>query len=153
MQTELNTFSVWISAIALLVSFLSFWESRKTRIQQGQAFLTIELIQNKNTIFVLMKNIGNTFAYNIKISVTEPYPNYFENLKSISPNTCYRYALINNLEIADYPEEIKFILEYNDIYSAIKTKKVYFGFNLINHLKYRVSYSRESGCYEIDKAF
>lgn len=45
-QSYIDLAAVIVSVIALLVSYFSYKETKRARIELGQAFLSMELIQN-----------------------------------------------------------------------------------------------------------
>ena len=79
-QSYIDLAAVIVSVIALLVSYFSYKETKRARIELGQAFLSMELIQNSEGVYALLHNLGNTYAYDVKVSVTKEFVNGFENL-------------------------------------------------------------------------
>lgn len=149
--TELAT--IIISVIALLISYFSFKESKRARIELGRAFLSMELIQTNDGLYVLLHNIGNTYAYDVKVTVSENFVNGFENLSIIQPSSTYRFLLLSNQNISDYPETITFIVKYHDYYSSKYFIEKIFEFKIIDYLKYDMSYNKDINCYDIKKSF
>lgn len=142
-----------IAGIAMFISFFSYLESRKSRREQGQAFLFIDLMQVESRLYVVVKNIGNTFAYNVEITVSEPFVNRFSNLRLIQPGTLYRYDLLDSQEAGAYPTEVMFSINYLDRYSKRKVIRKTFRFKLVDYLKYDISYNNVFGVYDISKTY
>lgn len=88
--------TIFFAGLALIVSTLSYSESRKTRIEHGCSYLTFELMRINNQMYLFFSNIGNIFAYDVNITMSEPFVNVFENLKIIRPGCIYRYCLMSN---------------------------------------------------------
>lgn len=142
-----------ISLLSLGVSIFSFKESKKARIELGQAFLSMELIQTSEGLYSILRNIGNTYAYDVKITVSKDFVNGFKNLSIIQPDSTYRFLLLNNQNISDYPEVIKFTIKYHDYYSPKNFIDKVFEFQIIDYLKYDVTYNKDFDCYDIKKSF
>lgn len=142
-----------IAGIALLVSYFSYKESKKMRLESGRAFLTIELLQTKEGLYALLSNIGNTCAYDMTISLSDCFTNGFKNLNIIRPGYSYRFLLLKGQDISAYPEEIKFELIYNDCYSPKHGIRKAFSFKIIDSLKFDISYNHDFDCYDITKSF
>lgn len=152
-QFYIDLSAVIVSVIALLISYYSYKESKRARIELGRAFLSIELIQNSEGLYVLLHNLGNTYAYDVKISVTEEFVNGFENLTILQPGNSYRFLLLNTPKIFDYPEIIVFTVKYHDYYSPNRYITKEFKFNLVDCLKYDINYNKDFNCYDIKKSF
>lgn len=144
---------VIISIVALLVSYFSYKETKKARIELGQAYLSMELFQNSDGLYVLIHNVGNTYAYDVNVSVTEEFVNGFENLKILQPGSNYRFLLLNNQNISSYPEVITFKIKYHEYYSQRRYVKNEYKFKLIDYLKYEINYNKDFNCYDIKKSF
>ena len=119
----------------------------------GQAFLSMELIQNSEGVYVLLHNLGNTYAYDVKVSVTTEFVNGFENLNILQPGSNYRFLILNNQKISEYPEIITFTVMYHDYYSKRHFIKKEYKFKLVDYLKYDINYNRDLNCYDIKKSF
>lgn len=145
--------AVIVSVIALLVSYFSYKETKRARIELGQAFLSMELIQNSEGVYVLLHNLGNTYAYDVKVSVTTEFVNGFENLNILQPGSNYRFLLLNNQNISEYPEIITFTVMYHDYYSKRHFIKKEYKFKLVDYLKYDINYNKDFNCYDIKKSF
>ena len=149
-QSYIDLAAVIVSVIALLVSYFSYKETKRARIELGQAFLSMELIQNSEGVYVLLHNLGNTYAYDVKVSVTKEFVNGFENLNILQPGSNYRFLLLNNQNISEYPEIITFTVMY---YSQRHFIKKEYKFKLVDYLKYDINYNRDFNCYDIKKSF
>lgn len=145
--------SACIAGLAMAISFFSYWESRKTRREQGQAFIFIDLMQMESRLYVIVNNIGNTFAYDVEITVSERFVNHFSNLKLIQPGSLYRYPLIDSQKAGDYPPEVIFSISYKDRYSKRKDIRKEFSFMLVDYLMYDVSYNEVLVGYDISKTY
>lgn len=152
-QSYIDLAAVIVSVIALLVSYFSYKETKRARIELGQAFLSMELIQNSEGVYVLLHNLGNTYAYDVKVSVTKEFVNGFENLNILQPGSNYRFLLLNNQNISEYPEIITFTVMYHDYYSQRHFIKKEYKFKLVDYLKYDINYNRDLNCYDIKKSF
>lgn len=153
MDISLDFISVIIAGMALIVSVLCFFENRKTRVEHGCAYLAMELMQIDSKLYLILSNIGNTFAYDMEVKMSDSFVNVFENLKIICPGCSYRYCLLNNNDISTYPDNIKIVIKYHDYYSPKCMIKREFSFNLIDYLKYDVVCSQTYSCYDITKSF
>lgn len=145
--------TVMVSVIALFISHLSLKESKKARIELGRAFLSMELIQTPEGLYAMLRNIGNTYAYDTKVTVSADFVNGFENLSIIQPGCTYRFLLLNNQNISDYPEMITFTVSYHDYYSPKYYIEKVFKFKIIDYLKHDISYNKDFNCYDIKKSF
>lgn len=77
--------SIVISIIAAMIAYCSWKESKIVRIESGQAFLSISLIQISGKIYAILQNIGNTYAYDIEIKNTDDFVNGFEKISILQP--------------------------------------------------------------------
>ena len=145
--------SIMVSIIALFVSYFSFKESKKSRIELGQAFLSMNLFQTSEGLYVMLSNIGKTYAYDVKVISSENFVNGFENLTVIQPDSVYRFLLLHPQNISDYPETITFTIQYHDYYSPKRFIQKVFEFKIIDFLKYDVEYNKDFNCYDIRKSF
>lgn len=152
-QTDFEPVSIIIAVFALLVSALGYWESRRIRIEQGRSYLSAEIFQIDSKIYVMLSNIGNTFAYNLQVNIPDSFVNPFQNLKVIRPKCSYRYHLLDRDEIASYPEIVTITITYNDYYSKKKTIKKEFEFHLEDYLKANIDYDPKFDCFDIKKSF
>ncbi len=152
-QYYIEIISTMVSVVALLVSYFSFKESKKARIELGQAFLSMNLIQTQEGLYVLLRNIGKTYAYDVKVSSSENFVNGFENLTIIQPDSVYRFLLLHPQNLSDYPEQITFTIQYHDYYSPKNFINKIFKFKIIDYLKYDTEYNTELNCYDIKKTF
>lgn len=152
-QSYIELAAVIVSIIALFVSYFSYKETKRARIELGRAFLSMELIQNSEGLYVLLHNLGNTYAYDVKVSVNEDFVNGFENLKLLQPRSKYRFLLLSNQNISEYPEIIIFTVKYHDYYSQNYFVKKEYKFQLVDYLKYDISYNKDFNCYDIKKSF
>lgn len=153
MKVYLDFISISIAGVALIVSVLCYFENRKTRIEHGSAYLTVELMQINSKLYLILSNIGNTFAYDMQIKISAPFVNVFQNLKSIRPGCSYRYCLLDNNDISTYPEVIEIVIEYHDYYTPKRIIKKTFSFRLFDYLKFDVICNQEYSCYDISKSF
>lgn len=144
---------MYIAGLAMVISFFSYCESRKLRKEQGQAFLFADIMQMDSTLYVIVCNIGETFAYDVRITVEEPFVNRFSNLRLLQPGISYRYSLLNSHDFSEYPAELKLTISYHDRYARWKTVKKGFQFNLVDYLKYDVSFDNMHDIYDISKSY
>lgn len=147
-----DIFSVVIAGLALIVSVLSYIENRKTRIDYGKAHITVELMQINSKLYLVISNIGNTFAYDMQVVMPSPFVNVFQNLKTIRPGCSYRYCVLDNSDMSTYPDVLEIVINYHDRYSKRLVKKV-FSFTLRDFLKMDIAYNQEYSCYDISKSF
>lgn len=154
-NTELviNITSILVSTIALLVSYFSFKENKKARIEMGQAFLSMDIIQTSEGLYAMLRNIGKAYAYDVNVITSANFVNGFENLSTIQPDTVYRFLLLHPQNISDYPEIIKFTVQYHDYYSTTCLIEKNFEFKIIDFLKYDMEYNQNFNCYDIRKSF
>ena len=152
-QEYIELAAVIIALFALIISYLSLRESRKARKELGQAFLSMQLVQTTEGLYVVLNNIGNTYAYDVKITNSENFVNGFENLSNIQPGFAYRCLLLNSSNISGYPEKIIFRVQYHDYYSPKHFIKKKFEFKIIDFLKYNTLYNKDFNCYDIQKSF
>jgi len=152
-QIYINLAGVIVSVIALLVAYFSFKESKKARIELGQAFLSMDLIQTSEGLYAMLCNIGKTYAYDVNVTVTVNFVNGFENLTTIQPGSAYRFLLLHSQNVSDYPEHIKFTVQYHDYYSPKHLIEKNFEFKIIDFLKYDMEYNKNFNCYDIKKSF
>lgn len=152
-ETSLEPISILIAAFALIVSIFAYIENRKSRIENGQAYILFELFQVESKVYIVISNIGNTFAYNVNINISEPFINVFDNLNTIRPNCSYRYCLLDKAEIASYPETVTISISYNDFYSSRHAIKKRYSFCLIDYLKFNIEYNQKDSCFDIKKSF
>lgn len=153
MEAHLDFISISIAGVALIVSVLCYFENRKTRIEHGRAYLTVELMQTNTKLYLILSNIGNTFAYDMEIKMSEHFVNVFQNLKSIRPGCSYRYCLLDNNDIGTYPEVIEVVIKYHDYYTPKHIIKKRFSFKIIDYVKFDVVCNQEYSCYDISKSF
>ena len=142
-----------IASISSVIAIFSYLESRKLRMGQSRAFLYMDMMQIDSDIYVVIRNIGCSPAFDILIEVNEPYSNRFENLKLIPPTVAYRYLLLSRKEANQYQREVKFSVKYRDAYSKSSYRKQYYHFALANYLKYHIEYDAESNSYDIQKTY
>lgn len=152
-QFYIELATVIVSIIALLISFLSFKESKRAHVEVGQAFLSMELVHTPEGLYAMLRNIGNTYAYDVNVSVSKDFLNGFENLSIIQPNNIYRFLLLNRQNISLYPEIIIFTIKYHDYYSQKKFIVKEFKFKIMDYLKYDIEYNKDLNCYNIKKSF
>lgn len=145
--------SILISIIALTVSYFSFKESKKARIESSRAFLSMDLIQTSEGLYVVLRNIGKTCAYDVNVFVSANFVNGFENLSTIQPDSVYRFMLLQPQNVSNYPETVTFTIQYRDYYSQKRFVEKSFKFNIINSLKYDIEYNKNLNCYDIKKSF
>lgn len=145
--------AVIIAGIALIISYLSYLESKKNRLEYGRAFLAMELLQTKTGLYAIISNIGNTYAYDMKVTSPSCFTNGFDNLETIRPGYTYRFLVMNGQDVSNYPEEVSFLVTYRDYYSSKHVTKKEFCFKLVDHLKFNVTYNQEFQCYDITKSF
>lgn len=152
-QFYIELAAVIVSVIALLISFLSFKESKRARIELGQAYLSMELIHTSEGLYAMLRNIGNTYAYDVKVSASQDFLNGFENLSIIQPDHLYRFLLLNRQNVSLYPESVVFTIKYHDYYSQKHYIIKEFKFKIMDYLKYDVEYNKDFNCYNIKKSF
>lgn len=152
-QFYIELLALIVSVIALFISYFNFKENEKSRIELGSAFLSMELIQTFEGLYVILRNIGNTYAYDVKVDVSADFVNGFENLSIIQPDSTYRFLLLSPQNIADYSEIITFTINYHDYYSPKQFIEKKFKFKVIDFLKYDISYNKDFNCYDIKKSF
>lgn len=139
--------------IALFVSVLAYLESRRLRREQGESQLFIDMRQTNSDIYVILYNIGHSYAYDVKVDVSRNFINKFSNLKIVQPLTAYQYILLNSHDVSKYPNEVMFQVSYRDRYSEKKPKKIEFRFLLTDYLQYDVKYNNTSHTYDINTSF
>ena len=102
--------SIVISIIAAMIAYCSWKESKIVRIESGQAFLSISLIQISGKIYAILQNIGNTYAYDIEIKNTDESIELFcEKLNGIIDT----HLFLNKLNSDDLEQEDALnIIEY-----------------------------------------
>ncbi len=152
-ELAINITSILVSAIALLVSYFSLKESKKARIEIGQAFLSMDLIQTSEGLYAMLRNIGKSCAYDVNVITSANFVNGFENLSTIQPNSVYRFLLLHPQNVSNYPEIITFTVQYHDYYSTECLVKKIFKFKIIDYLKYDMEYNKNYNCYDIKKSF
>lgn len=152
-QSYMEFGTLIISLIALIISYFSFKESKKARIELGRAFLSMDLIQTSDGLYSILCNVGNTYAYDVEVTVSDHFVNGFKNLSVVQPSRTYRFLLLNGQNISDYPEIITFTVKYHDYYSQKRSIKKVFKFKIIDYLKYDMRYSKDFDCYDIEKTF
>lgn len=143
--------SIVISIIAVMIAYCSWKESKIIRIESGQAFLSISLIQISGKIYAILQNIVNTYAYDIEIKNTDDFVNGFEKISILQPGDKYGFLLINSSELSQYPEVVSFNVKYHDYYSKKHFIKKNFDFNLSDYVKYNIQYNDEFHYYDIKK--
>lgn len=153
MNTYIDMAVAVISVFALFVSYFSYKESRKARIEFGQSFLSINLIQISGELYAVLRNIGNTYAYDLEINVSDNFVNGFESLSILQPNTAYGFLLLNAHNVSQYPEKVVFKIKYHDYYSQKKFIEKKFAFKLVDYLRYDMHYNTEFQYYDIKKSF
>lgn len=153
MKEYLDIISILVAGVALIVSVLCYFENRKTRIEHGRAYLTAEIMQINSKLYLVLSNVGNTFAYDMEIKMSDAFVNVFENLKTIRPGCSYRYCLLDNNDISTYPDIIEIIIKYHDYYSPTFAIEKTYSFKLIEYLKFDVIYDQKYSCYDIKKSF
>ena len=146
----ISTITAGISAI---IAIFSYQESKKLRMEQSRAFLYMDMMQIDSDIYVVIHNIGHSPAFDISITVNEPYSNRFENLKLIPPTFSYRYLLLSRKEASQYQKEVIFSVKYKDVYSDPLYREERFPFTLADYLKYHIAYDAESNSYDIKKTY
>lgn len=145
--------SVCIAAAAMVISFFTLWENKKLRQEQGQARIFVEVMQMNFVLYLVIHNIGGTYANNVNITVSEPFVNRFSSLSIIPPGATYRYSLLDAHDINLYPAELHVAVSYHDRYRLKKAKKKSFKFKLINCMQYDLSFNEELKVYEISKTY
>lgn len=150
---NIDSIAVIIAGAALIISFFSYRENKKTRLEQGRAFLTMELLQTKEGLYAILSNIGNTYAYDMKVAMPPCFTNGFENLDILRPGYTYRFLIMSGQDISSYPEKVKFSITYRDYYSSKHAEEKDFHFKLVNYLKFHVTYNQDFQCYDIAKLF
>lgn len=155
MNNQFNTeiVSILVSIIALLVSYFSLKESKKARIEMGQAFLSMDLVQTSEGLYAMLRNIGRSCAYDVNVITSANFVNGFENLSTIQPDSVYRFLLLHPQNVSDYPEIITFTIQYHDYYSTKCLIKKILEFKIIEFLKYDMEYNENFNCYDIRKSF
>lgn len=155
METQLyiDSAAVVVAVFALFISYFSLKESKRARRELGQAFLSMQLLQTTEGLYVTLNNIGNTYAYDVTVTTSENFVNGFEKLSIVQPNHTYRFLLLNNQNIYNYPEKIVFKVQYHDYYSPKIFIEKIFEFKIIDCLKYNINYNKDFNCYDINKAF
>ena len=143
MNTYIDMAVAVISVFALFVSYFSYKESRKARIEFGQSFLSINLIQISGELYAVLRNIGNTYAYDLEINVSDNFVNGFESLSILQPNTAYGFLLLNAHNVS----------QYHYYYSQKKFIEKKFAFKLVDYLRYDMHYNTEFQYYDIKKSF
>jgi len=152
-QFNTEIVSILVSIIALLVSYFSLKESKKARIEMGQAFLSMDLVQTSEGLYAMLRNIGRSCAYDVNVITSANFVNGFENLSTIQPDSVYRFLLLHPQNVSDYPEIITFTIQYHDYYSTKCLIKKIFEFKIIEFLKYDMEYNENFNCYDIRKSF
>lgn len=151
--THIELATLIVSVIALFISYVSLKESEKARIESGRAFLSMELIQVSEKLYVILRNIGNTYAYDVEVIATADFVNCFESLSTIQPGSTYGFLLLNSQSVSHYPETITFKIKYHDCYAPKHFIQKEFTFNIIDYIKYDVTYNKEFDYYDIKKSF
>ncbi len=152
-QVDFEPVSIAIAFLAFFISVLGYFESRKIRIEQGRAYISAELVQIDSKIYLMLSNIGNTFAYNLQVNIPDAFVNPFQNLKVIRPKCSYRYHLLDRDEMASYPEIVTITISYNDYYATKKAIKRKLEFHLTDYIKADIDYDAKFDCYDIRKSF
>ncbi len=150
MNFNIELLSNTIAAIALMISLFSYFEARRTRIECGRAYLIIELMQIDSKLYILLSNIGNTYAYDLEIIMDDKYINNFAHLDTIRPSCSYRYCLLNSSDVCVYPDTLNVTLKYRDCYNSLFKNKKLFVFNVIEYLKFDMVNNTEYACYDIN---
>ena len=142
-----------ISACALFISYKSWRENRKNRIEVGRAFISMSLMQIDGKLFVMLQNIGKTYAYDVKITTSIDFVNGFETLSVIQPGIAYGYLLMDTVNVSQYPDKIQFDVKYHDYYSSKKYVNKNFALNILDTIKYDMYFNKTFNYYEIKKTF
>lgn len=142
-----------IAGISAIIAIFSYLEGRKLRMGQSRAFLYMDMMQIESDIYVVIRNIGHSPAFDISITVNKPFSNRFENLKLIPPTVSYRYLLLSRKEANQYPKEVIFSVKYRDAYSKSSYRNECYRFTLADYLKYHIGYDAESNSYDIKKTY
>lgn len=145
--------SIFVSVIALFISVFSLRDSKKARKELGQAFLSMDLIQTADGLYAMLRNIGKSYAYDVNVLVSPNFVNGFENLSTIQPNNVYRFLLLHPLNISNYPDIVKFTIQYHDYYSPKCLIEKSFEFKIMDCLKFNMEYNKNFNCYDIKKFF
>lgn len=149
----IDIISVCVTALAMIITFFTLLENRKLRLEQGQADIFVEVMQINFTLYLVIHNIGETYANKVEIIVSEEFVNRFSNLTVIPPRATYRYSLLEVNNIDQYPPELYVEVSYCDRYTLKKAKKKIFVFNLIDYIHYDISYNSELKIYDINKTY
>lgn len=149
----IDVVSACIAAAAMVISFFTLWENKKLRQEQGQARIFVEVMQMDLVLYLVLHNIGGTYANDVNITVSEPFVNRFSNLSIIPPGTTYRYSLLDAHDINLYPAELHVTVSYHDRYRLKKTEKKSFKFKLVNYMQYDLAFNEKLKVYEIHKTY
>lgn len=149
LDTILVGCSLIVSIVSAIFSAILSWKVSK---KSGQTLLNIELMLTSEGLYAVLSNVGNAYAYDVKINVSENFVNGFEYLTLIQPHYTYRYLLLSDTnQLSLYPEKVCFSIQYKDSYTRKQAKTYQNDFCLLDHLKYKMSYNQMFNSYDLSK--
>lgn len=145
----------WISTIISLFAFISsciaLYETKKQHTDSYRSKIIFNIIQQDHKLYLIVQNIGQTSAFDVEVSFNHDIDNPVRNLHVISPNTIYRYHLMESAQVSSYPElkVLQISVKYRDIYCKSAFWLENSAFPILELLKYTCNWNERQNCFDI----
>lgn len=145
--------SIAISCLACIVSVGALKTSKGHFTDSNRAKLVFNIIQQEQKLYLIVMNLGQTSAYDIKTTLDCDIENPVKNLHVVPQNTTFRYVLMESTQVSLYPKmkELKISAKYKDIYSAPSFRMETSVFSILELLKYTCSWNEKQHCFDISR--
>ena len=149
--TNVDLINAIISLFAFISSCIALYETKKQHTDSYRAKIIFNIIQQEHKLYLIVQNIGQTSAFDIEVSFSHNIENPVTNLHVISPNTTYRYHLMDSTQVSSYPELqiLQISAQYKDIYCKSSFWLEKSEFPILELLKYTCSWNECQNCFDI----
>lgn len=143
--------STAISLLALLVSCIALYQTKKQHMDSYRAKLIFNMIHQNQKLYLTVQNIGQTTAFDVDVTFNYNIRNPIKNLHVIPPNIMFRYELLESAHISAFPElqTLNINVKYKDIYRTTSSWNETNEFPILELLKYTCNWNEIQNCYDI----
>lgn len=139
-----------ISTVAFLSSIVALYISVQQHIENHRAKLVFHVLQQDQTLWLLVQNIGEATACDIAVSLSDTVGNPVRSLRILPPEITYRYALMNIAQIEDHPDQfLRLSVQYGDVFQKSTRWNETYSFDILEILKYSCAWNEGQHCFDI----
>lgn len=139
-----------ISILAFLFSIFALYESRKQYKECHRAKLIFHVLQQDQFLYLLVKNVGEMTAVDIRIDFESSMDNPVQSLRILPPAITYRYVLMPISQIEAFSQQfVQLSVRYADTSRSTAIWKETYKFDILEILKCSCSWNENQQCFDI----